>query len=342
MGTEDAIYPLELKGIIHRYDGRAVVTVDHLPIEKGKVYALVGPNGAGKTTLLHIMSLILRPDQGEVFFEGTQVGNDESERIRARRSMTVVLQNPYLFNTTVKANVEYGLKARGVEKRERERRVDKALDLVDLLGFAGRRARQLSGGEAQLVALARGLVLQPSILFLDEITANLDIKHVGQLERVIGDINRSRGTTIVMTTHILPQAYRLADRVVSLFEGRIVPSGMYNLFEGNFRYDAEELVFDTGKIQIHVAQEIEDMDKGHISINPEDIIVSSERLLSSARNAFQGKVTKIMEQDGSVHLEVEAKETFRVQITKLSFHEMGLTLGTEVFLIFKASSVHVL
>jgi molybdopterin-binding protein len=342
MGEADTTYQLELKGVIHRYEGRTVLAVDHLPIEKGRVYALVGPNGAGKTTLLHIMSLILRPDQGEVFFEGAQVGRVESERIHARRSTTVVLQNPYLFNTTVKANVEYGLKARGVEKRERERRVGEALDLVDLSGFASRRARQLSGGEAQLVALARGLVLKPSILFLDEITANLDVKHVGQLERVIGDINRGRGTTIVMTTHILPQAYRLADRVLSLFEGRIVPSGMYNLFRGEFRYDGKELVFDTERIRIHVAQEIERMDKGYISINPEDIIVSKERLFSSARNVFQGKITKIIEQNGTVHLEVEAKETFRVQITKLSFHEMGLTLGTKVFLIFKASSVHVL
>jgi molybdopterin-binding protein len=342
MGKADTIYQLELKGIIHRYDGRTVLSVEHLPIEKGRVYALVGPNGAGKTTLLHIMSLILRPDQGEVFFEGAQVGRVESERIRARRSTTVVLQNPYLFNTTIKANVEYGLKARGVEKREREQRVGEALELVDLSGFASRRARQLSGGEAQLVALARGLVLKPSILFLDEITANLDVKHVGQLERVIGDINRGLGTTIVMTTHILPQAYRLSDRVLSLFEGRIVPSGMYNLFAGEFRHDGKELVFDTGRIRIHVAQEIRKMDKGYISINPEDIIVSKERLFSSARNVFPGKITKIIEQNGTVHLEVEAKETFRVQITKFSFHEMGLTLGTKVFLIFKASSVHVL
>lgn len=342
MGQRDKIIQLELKGIIHRYDGRTVLTVDHLPIERGKVYALVGPNGAGKTTLLHIMSLILRPDRGEVFFKGTRMGQDESKRIHARRSMTLVLQNPYLFNATVRENIEYGLKARGVEKRERVRRVGEALELVGLLDFAARRARQLSGGEAQLVALARGLVLRPSILFLDEITANLDVKHVSQLEQVIEEINRGRGTTIVMTTHILSQAYRLADQVFSLFAGRIVPSGMFNLFKGEFRYDGRELVFDTGRIQIHVAQEIQKMDKGYISINPEDIIVSSERLFSSARNAFPGRITKIIERNGAVHLEVEAKETFRVQITKLSFHEMGLTLGTEVFLIFKASSVHVL
>ncbi len=342
MGKRDKIIQLELRGVVHCYDGRVVLIVDHLTIEKGRVYALVGPNGAGKTTLLHIMSLILRPDRGEVFFEGTRMGQDESKRINARRSMTVVLQNPYLFDATVRDNIEYGLKARGVEKRERERRVGEVLEHVGLSDFAGRRARQISGGEAQLVALARGLVLRPSILFLDEITANLDVKHVSQLEQVIEEINRERGTTIVMTTHILPQAYRLADRVFSLFEGRIVPSGMFNLFKGVFRHDGKELVFDTGRIRIHVAQEIENMEKGYISINPEDIIVSSERLFSSARNAFPGKITKIIEQNGTVHLEVKAKETFRAQITKLSFHEMGLTLGTEVFLIFKASSVHVL
>jgi len=342
MGKRNKSIQLDLKSIAHRYDGRIVLTVDHLPIERGKIYALVGPNGSGKTTLLHIMSLILRPDRGEVFFEGTWMGQDESKRIHARRSMTVVLQNPYLFNATVRENIEYGLKARGTEKTERAWRVEEALELVGLSNFAGRRARQLSGGEAQLVALARGLILRPSILFLDEIMANLDVKHVSQLEQVIEEINREWGTTIVMTTHILSQAYRLANQVFSLFEGRIVPSGMFNLFKGEFSHDGKELFFDTGRIRIHIAQDAEKAEQGYVSINPEDIIVSEEQLQSSARNAFPGKITKIIEQDGSVHLEVLAKETFRVQITKLSFHEMGLTLGTEVFLIFKASSVHVL
>ena len=342
MGERNNIYQLELREIIHRYDGRTVLSIDRLHIEKGGVYGLVGPNGSGKTTLLHIMSLILRPDQGEIFFNGTRIGQDESGRIRARRDMTVVLQNPYLFNATVRANVEYGLKARGMEKKERGQRVGEALELVGLSDFSNRKARQLSGGEAQLVALARGLVLRPSMIFLDEITANLDVKHVSRLERVIVEINRHLGTTIVMTTHILPQAYRLADQVFSLFDGRIVPSGMFNLFRGKFTREGEEFYFDTGSIRIHVAQDTEKEEQGYVSINPEDIIVSEERLQSSARNTFPGKITKIIEQDGAVHLEVVAKETFRVQITKLSFHEMGLTLGSRVFLIFKASSVHVL
>jgi tungstate transport system ATP-binding protein len=342
MGEQDKTYQLELKGITHRYDGKIVLTVDHLPIEKGNIYALVGPNGAGKTTLLHIMSLILRPDQGHVFFEGERIGQDESQRMHARRSMTVVLQNPYLFNTTVRTNIEYGLKARGVERRKRDRLIGEALEQVGLKGFEGRKARRLSGGEAQLVGLARGLVLKPSVLFLDEITANLDVKHVSQLEQVIMGINRDLGTTIVMTTHILPQASRLAHQVFSLFDGRIVPSGMYNLFEGRFRHDGEEHYFDTGNAQIHLSRDVGGMERGYISINPEDIIVAQERLHSSARNAFSGKITKIIEQNGLVQLEVDAEETFWVQITKLSFHEMRLTLGREVFLIFKASSVHVL
>jgi molybdopterin-binding protein len=342
MAERDKSYQLELKGITHRYDGKIVLTVDHLSVERGKIYAVVGPNGAGKTTLLHIMSLILRPDRGHIFFEGKRVGHDVSQRTRARRSMTVVLQNPYLFNSTVRANIEYGLKARGVEIRERERLIREALEEVGLKGFESRKARRLSGGEAQLVGLARGLVLKPSVLFLDEITANLDVKHVSQLEQVIMGINRDRGTTIVMTTHILHQASRLAHHVFSLFDGRIVPSGMYNLFEGEFWNNGKELYFDTGSAQIHVARDIGEMGKGYISINPEDIIIAKERLRSSARNVFKGKITKIIEQDGSVQLEVQSEETFRVQITRLSFHEMGLTLGSRVFVVFKASSVHVL
>ena len=342
MGKRNNGYQLELREIIHRYDGKTVLSIDHLPIQKGNIYGLVGPNGSGKTTLLHIMSLILQPDQGEIAFKGTPIGQDESARIRARREMTVVLQNPYLFNATVRANVEYGLRARGMDKKGQGRRMEEALELVGLSGFSGRKARQLSGGEAQLVALARGLVLNPSMIFLDEITANLDVEHASQMERVIAEINRQRGTTIVMTTHILPQAYRLADRVFSLFNGRIVPSGMFNLFRGTFRRQKNELFLDTGSIRIHVAEDAKKTGQGYVSINPEDIIVSKERLRSSARNAFPGNITKIIQQDGSVHLEVVAQETFRVHITRLSFYEMGLTLGSRVFLIFKASSVHVL
>jgi molybdopterin-binding protein len=84
------------------------------------------------------------------------------------------------------------------------------------------------------------------------------------------------------------------------------------------------------------------MERGYISINPEDIIVAKKRLQSSARNVFAGKISKIIEENGLVQLEVQAEENFRVQITRLSFHEMGLTLGSQVFVVFKASSVHVL
>lgn len=145
MGERNKSCQLELKDITHRYDGKIVLTVDHLPIERGKIYALVGPNGAGKTTLLHVMSLILRPDRGHIFFEGERIGQDESQRTRARRSMTVVLQNPYLFDSTVRANIEYGLKARGVERRQREGLIREALEHVGLKGFEGRKARRLSG-----------------------------------------------------------------------------------------------------------------------------------------------------------------------------------------------------
>lgn len=338
----DKTCQLELLDIIHRYDARTVLSVDRLQIEKGTIYALVGPNGSGKTTLLHIMSLILQPEQGEIFYEGKKIEQDESRQKQYRQRMTVVTQNPYMFNSSVRANVEYGLRARGIDKKERERLVNDALALTGLSGFAQRKAQRLSGGETQLVALARGIVLKPSILFLDEITANLDVKHVSRILDIIRDINRSRETTIIMTTHILSQAYGLADQVFSLFEGRIVRSGMYNLFTGKFKKEGQETFFDTGKTMIHVTQEAGERGREHVSVNPEDIIVSREELHSSARNTFPGKITTIIEQAGAVHLEVDAGEVFRAQITKASYHEMGLTLGTQVFLIFKASSVHVL
>ncbi|UCD71768.1 MAG: ATP-binding cassette domain-containing protein [Syntrophobacterales bacterium] len=333
---------LELRNVTHRYNGKMVLDIPHLSIERGRIYGMVGPNGSGKTTLLSIMNLLIRPTTGQIFFEGNPIQYEDSSRLELRRSMAMTFQSPYLFRTSVEGNIAYGLRARGVPKRNRVLIIEDALQQAGLRGLGKRRARELSGGETQLVAIARALVIDPRILFLDEPTANVDARHIDQLEEVISGINRDRGTTIVLSTHNLSQAYKLAHHVFPLFEGRLAPSSMHNLFGGTIKASPDGPYFDTGKIRIWIPQEFSTSASNHLSVNPEDIIVSKEPFASSARNRYEGTITEVVDRGGRVDLVVNVGETFRVQITNHSFRRLELNVSARIYVTFKATSVHLL
>lgn len=341
--SESGVAPLfELKDIAHYYGPRKVLHIPHLVIEPGKIYGLVGPNGSGKSTLLYILNLLLPPTEGEIRFEGEPVHSNGVRREQVRRSMTMLLQRVYLFSGTVEQNVEYGLKVRGLPRRSRRQLVREALRRVGFEEGEGRSASQLSGGERQLVALARAMVLAPRVLLLDEPATNVDVKHVRQLESLIAQINRENGTTIIFTTHDLSHAYRLADEVLSLFNGNLVASTMHNLFIGEIRRSERGTFFHTGSISVQLPDRDYDAGARAVAVDPSDILVSKAPVVSSARNTFVGTVTQIQELGGMVLLEVASGEPFQVEITRQSFHELELTLDTPVHLTFKSSSVRVL
>ncbi|MGE5169521.1 MAG: ATP-binding cassette domain-containing protein [Rudaea sp.] len=172
---------------------------------------ILGANGAGKSTLLRVLHGLIEPSRGRVRW---------GEATARPRGEAMVFQRPVLLRRSAAGNVRHALALAGIRGREARRRTDEALASVGLEPLADRPARVLSGGEQQRLALARAWALQPEVLFLDEPTASLDPPSARAVEAIVHDIH-ARGTTIVMTTHQLAQAKRLADTVVLLHEGRL-------------------------------------------------------------------------------------------------------------------------
>jgi tungstate transport system ATP-binding protein len=210
------------------YNGRRVLQVDHLKIHHGEVFGLVGPSGAGKSTLLRLLNFLEPPTGGRIRFLDFEFGASQPIPLKYRRRVTTVFQRPILLNRSVRANVAYGLQLRGRSAAVNE--IEQALEQVGLKDLAHQRARTLSGGEAQRVALARAIVLKPDVLLLDEPTANLDPYNVGLIEDIARTLNRDHGTTLVLVTHNVFQAKRLADRVALILEGQIVEVANVNNF----------------------------------------------------------------------------------------------------------------
>ncbi len=208
-----------LEAVAKDYAGRPVLRIDRLEVRAGEVLCLVGPTGAGKSTLLRLLAGLEPPGSGSVRFEALRLAGQELPP-DVRRRVTLVFQRPLLLAGSVRANVEYGLRLRG--RGRHHGRAEKMLERLGLGALAHRPGRALSGGEAQMVALARALVLEPEVLLLDEPTAHLDPARVALVEEVVREAHRRRQITVVWATHNLFQARRVAGRVAFLLDGRLV------------------------------------------------------------------------------------------------------------------------
>jgi tungstate transport system ATP-binding protein len=210
----------EFTQLTKRYGARTVLQVDALTIFAGEILALVGPSGAGKSTLLRLLNFLETPSSGRLCFQNKSFSAQEAMPLPLRRRVTTVFQHPALLHRSVAANVHYGLQLRGA--RRDPQAVETALAAVGLLHLANQPAHTLSGGEAQRVALARAMIIQPTVLLLDEPTANLDPHNIKVIEETVLRLNQEAGCTVVLVTHNLFQARRLAHRVALLLDGRLV------------------------------------------------------------------------------------------------------------------------
>jgi tungstate transport system ATP-binding protein len=216
---------LDVSGLRKSFGDVRVLQGLDLRVEPGEVFEVLGPSGAGKTTLLRCLDFLHRADAGAIRYDEHDPPTDPASLLALRRRIGVIDQNPLLFRGSVFYNVTYGLTVRGVEGPDLRVRAFRALEAVGLLGLVNARVSGLSAGEAQRVAFARAIVSRPDVLLLDEFTANLDPANVKALETAVREYNRATGASVVLVTHNLFQAKRLARRAALLMDGRIVESG---------------------------------------------------------------------------------------------------------------------
>jgi tungstate transport system ATP-binding protein len=353
---------IEIKNIYQKRDGRDILKNININVDGGKIFALIGPTGAGKTTLLRLIDMLDKPSTGSIIFDGADVTTSEKVRLVARRRMAFVLQKPVVFNTSVYDNIAYGLKWRGLNRRQTREKVDGMLETVGITAYGKRNARTLSGGEMQRVAIARALVTGPEVLLLDEPTANLDPVSAAKIEDLIWGVIKRDVITVIMATHDMSQGQRLADRIGVLVNGEIVQTGgarevftsprnrevaefvgMENIIDGVVVSAANDMV--TIDVKGALIEAVADFKIGEtvlVCIRPEDVTIALEKVCSSARNCLEGKI-EYTAYDGPIcRVGMDCGFPLVALVTRKSTEELELKTGKQVYATFKAVSIHII
>ncbi|CAA9536327.1 MAG: Putrescine transport ATP-binding protein PotG [uncultured Thermomicrobiales bacterium] len=253
-------HDVALREVTKRFGDLAAVDGVSLDIERGQFLTLLGPSGCGKTTTLRMIGGFEFPDTGEIYLRGEPMGR----RPPYRRDTSMVFQNYALFpHMDIAANIGYGLRERKVAKAEIARRVEGMLALVELPGLGGRRPKQLSGGQQQRVALARSLVIEPTVLLLDEPLGALDLKLRRQMQLELKRIQREVGITFIYVTHDQEEALTMSDRIAVMNRGRVE---QYGSAEAIFERPATRFVADFMGASNILDAEVVDADAGSARI----------------------------------------------------------------------------
>ncbi len=326
------------------------------------VVSIDGGSGSGKTTLIRILDLLEFPASGKLLFDGIDVFTKGAYQLEARRRLSYVQQKPLVFTMNVYDNIACGLRWRHISSDIVKRKAVEALELVGMADYRNRYAKTLSGGEMQRVAIARAIIIEPEVLFLDEPTANMDPISVAKVEEVLAHIINERKTTIIMTTHNMSQAQRMASRLGVLINGRLLQTGTVNdIFNQPQNREVAEFVGvdnilkgvvkekDGEIVRIAINGEkitaISNLAIGEaveVLIRPEVIVFSLSGVAGSARNVFQGKVSKINTIGSLVRIEVDCGFPLMGVITTQAAEELNISIGKDIYASFKATAIHVI
>jgi iron(III) transport system ATP-binding protein len=300
---------IHIDHVIKRYDQVTIIADLSAQIKNGEFFTLLGPSGCGKTTLLRMIAGFNSIEGGKIKFDELVINDIPAHK----RNIGMVFQNYAIFpHLTVRENVEYGLKLRGMDKKSIRKKVDDILRVVKIEEYQDRLPERLSGGQQQRVALARAIVIHPSVLLMDEPLSNLDAKLRVEMRSAIREVQNQVGITTVYVTHDQEEALAISDRIAVMHGGVIQhigkPQSIYtrpynvfvstfighsNLFVGRIKVDAMKtvVVFQNGyQIDLDNLGPVIDGQEVVISIRPEEFSVQPDGLPCMIRSrVFLGK-----------------------------------------------------
>ena len=333
---------VELRGVRHRYQGRVVLDLERFVVPRGAFIGVVGHNGAGKSTLLRLLALLETPSEGQVLLDGAVMPRRVPTRVRRR--VTLVEQRPVLFRGTVHDNLSFGLELRGTSRAAARGIIGELSERLGLTPLLGRKRHELSDGEVQRVAVGRALAIHPDVLLLDEPVSSADRAAATALYQALAAERAARPMTVCIASHQLEDAYRWADDIRALADGRLSPVTPENLFRVDLPAGDGVKQARVGEGGLSIAVMTDRVGPAVLAVPPTDIFVSREPLPSSARNVFKGRVTGMaLERRGAgVHVRAEMGGVDLVAaVTAEAARELGLTPGGPVVFAFKATSVQV-
>jgi tungstate transport system ATP-binding protein len=354
---------ISLENLKVELGGVSILDIPSFNLYEKEFVSLIGPNGSGKTTLLLVLNSLLKPVSGRIAFRSVPITTRE-ETLRYRKKISMVFQEPLLFDTTVYKNVASGLKIRGMKRDEIHGRVMRYLKWFNIEHLAIRSARKLSGGESQRTSLARAFAMEPEVIFLDEPFSALDPPTRHSITDDLEKIVNQTGITTVMVTHDQSEALRMSDRIVVMNAGRIVQSGDPSLVMNSpvNEFVANFVGMDT-IVEGSVVEVLEGMvtvlvpggemeavgqlqvgDKVYCCIRPENITIElrDPNDMTSARNVFPAKVTDVDSLGPFLKLSLDCGFPLVSYVTREAFTKLGLNEGKAVFASFKATAVHII
>lgn len=329
-----------LDNVTHFYGDKQVLDISHLEIPKGAIIGLMGPNGSGKSTLLKILAFAMRPSSGHVWFNGTPQ-YPFSEAIQGKVSL--VTQKPYLLKRSVFDNIAYGLKIRR-PPRNLKQRVEQAMAEVglDFDRFAYRQWHELSGGEAQRVALAARLILRPEVLLLDEPVASVDTGSAALIRNASLAARQNRGTTLIITSHDLPWLLTCSDTQLSINNGALFAAGQEITIPGPYNHVRPKWTRQLDDGQVILLPAPDSLEKTAV-IHRKDIrITGPENKEQSPENQIRGKVQSMYMtgQHGDIMTTIDAGGiSFMLGMAPGQTAELNLQPGTLVTLAFNSCDI---
>jgi molybdopterin-binding protein len=346
---------LELVGLTKKFPGFSLGPLN-LEINR-EVLVMIGPTGSGKTTFLNLIAGMIRPDEGSVILDGSDITDLPLES----RRIGYVFQTPNLFpHLNVYDNIVFGLSKR--KRRDKDHYVEKLLEQMGLSPLSDRGIQGLSGGEMQKVSIARMLVIEPKIILLDEPLVHLDPFIRRKLRLELRRILRMQGIPAIYVTHFEDDVYALADSVVVLRNGRIESAGrleailssnsapfISEIVEGSNYIEGTVVESKNGiavmKVGLHLLKTLGEYSVNSrigILVRPEEILLSKEAIKTSARNVIKAKVAGIKEMASMADVQLRTDSLhLRCRVTVEARNELALMKDDQIYAIFKATSPQV-